>query len=169
MSKIVEIGCGEGTLMDKLNDYDIIGIDGDPDRVADINARGMKAKCQDLNNGIGEKGDLCLAIAIIEHVYNLDGLLREMHDNFKYAIVAVPNEFNMVAKVRYFMEKEHQPFFKFNHCHRYHEKEWERIFTDYGFRITKKLYVPLRRPWGLPFPLWHRGFSREIKYVLEVV
>lgn len=168
--KIIELGSGKGQLTRMLKEkgYDITAVDVNKDELKKLEKDGIKAICRDLNDGADfGKADLYLGMAIIEHVYNLSQLLEDINKNTKNFICAIPNEFNMVAKVRYFMEKECQPFFRFNHCHRYHEREWEKIFRNHGFKIIKKSYVPLRGIYGLPFPLWNRGFSKEIKYVLK--
>jgi len=172
IKNIIEIGAGRGQITKMLYDdlFNITAVDLNKKELKKLNNYGIKTICHDLNKGCDfGKADLYLGIAIIEHIYNLEELLKDIRKNCKYFICAVPNEFNLLAKVRYFMEKEGQPYFIGNHCHRYHEREWEKVFKKYGFKIKHKSYVPLRSIYGIPFKLYPRGFSREIKYVMEVI
>ncbi|RLG21355.1 hypothetical protein DRN74_02210 [Candidatus Micrarchaeota archaeon] len=167
-NKILEIGCGRGTLLELLDKegYNVIGIDVNKKAIDAIRKKKLKAYQYDLNKGIPEKADIIVATDVIEHIYKLDKLLEDIRKKSKYFLCTVPNEFNWVARIRFLVGKglvEHSPF---NHCHVYPIEEWDRIINKY-FKVLHSEYLPLRIPYGIFWQLSQKGFGKVKVYICK--
>ncbi len=99
--KILELGCGEGSLGYEVKKVipavDFYGLDLSKEAVRLANEKGIIAKKADLNEGIpfeNNKFDLVFSNQVIEHINNTDLLLEESFRVLKkggYFIVITPN------------------------------------------------------------------------------
>lgn len=99
--KILELGCGEGSLAFEikrlLGEVEIYGLDLSEAAVELANEKGIKAKKADLNEGIPFKSnefDLVFSNQVVEHILNTDLFLKESFRVLKkggYFIVITPN------------------------------------------------------------------------------
>lgn len=98
--KILELGCGEGSLaseIKKITNATIYGIDISSTSVRQAKNKGIVAKIADLNFGIpfaARSFDVVICDQLIEHINNTDLLLKESRRvlrNNGYLIIITPN------------------------------------------------------------------------------
>lgn len=98
--KILELGCGEGSLglvIKDLTHAEIFGVDWSESGVNLAKKKGIIAKRADLNKEIpfaDESFDLVISDQLFEHIYNTDQLLKECKRVLKkggYLITITPN------------------------------------------------------------------------------
>ncbi|MDP2923087.1 MAG: class I SAM-dependent methyltransferase [Candidatus Omnitrophota bacterium] len=98
-SKILELGCGLGILLEKLknnNECGVFGIDFSEEAIDFIRSKklqGMTAKVPPINLS-SNSFDVAIAIELLEHINNQNELLREMYRVTKpngFLIIAVPD------------------------------------------------------------------------------
>src|SRR3990170_4956617 len=81
--KILELGCGEGSLtyeIKVITDAQVYGLDISSSSIKLAKKKGIIARKADLNNGIPFKDnefDLVFSNQVIEHIYNTDIFLKE--------------------------------------------------------------------------------------------
>jgi methionine biosynthesis protein MetW len=100
---LLDIGCFDGSktvmLRDALHVRDTAGVDFIRAKLADAEARGIRAQWADLNSGKplefpDQSFDLIVCSEVIEHVYSPDDLLDEIRRLLKpggYAVITTPN------------------------------------------------------------------------------
>ena len=97
-SRVLDLGCGDGTLLEALRDHrqvDGLGVEIEPDDITRCVARGISVIEQDLNESLGnfQTGDfdvvvMTLALQALRYPHRvLDEMLRIGGE----AVVAVPN------------------------------------------------------------------------------
>jgi len=98
--KILELGCGEGSLayeVKAITDPQVYGLDISSSSIKLAKKKGIIARKADLNKGIPFKDnvfDLVFSNQVIEHIYNTDVFLKESFRVLKkggYFIVITPN------------------------------------------------------------------------------
>ena len=98
--KILELGCGEGSLtyeIKVITDAQVYGLDISSSSIKLAKKKGIIARKADLNKGIPFKDnvfDLVFSNQVIEHIYNTDVFLKESFRVLKkggYFIVITPN------------------------------------------------------------------------------
>ncbi len=110
--KILELGCGEGSLayeVKKISNSQVYGLDLSAEGVALARKRGILAKRADLNQGIplpSNTFDLVFSDQLIEHVYDTDFLLKECHRILKrdgHLIIITPNLSFWMNRILFFI------------------------------------------------------------------
>ena len=107
-SKILDIGCGDGSLLAYLADQkkhvEIFGIDISKEPVRLANERGVKAQCMDvMNMEIPDDWsfDYILMADFIEHIPEPEKLLLAIKDHFRKAvIISFPNIGYITSRLR---------------------------------------------------------------------
>jgi SAM-dependent methyltransferase len=92
--KVLDFGCGDGTWLKVLDDHGIpgVGIDYDPDKVADCHAKGLEAICSDrLSDAADANPTAFTALHIIEHLPPMDVMRLLMTLDVQKVVLVTPN------------------------------------------------------------------------------
>lgn len=122
-SKVVDIGCGPGTILELLKNEgytNLTGVDPSCEILSLDGIRGVKGTIFDFN----EESDFLILSHIMEHVFDLESAMKNL--NSKHVYVEVPN-----------MEKysTRLPFQDFNieHINHFSHKSLTDLFNMYGY------------------------------------
>lgn len=182
-SKILDIGCGNGSIRNFLKNSDYYGIDGNKTDIQNLAKQGIKARQIDFNKDKipfeKEKFDFILLLDILEHVANPSELLNEVKKRLKETgkvITTLPNDYHILNKIRFLLNKHltEDPFAPYGHMHYFPIKSGEKFLKQNGFRIEKKIILPPIKPTFLPQSLknllagiFPQAFARDILYFLS--
>jgi len=176
--KILELGCGEGLLSQRIRKKthaDVFGIDISTSGVTLAKKRGIKATVADLNSILPFPDtyfDMILSDQVLEHVYNTDFLLSEIFRILKpggSVIAITPNLSFWLNRILFiigvypvfleagersklygtrFLKNYIQDKGAMGHIHIFNRHALEDIFRAHGFSITRVFGSPLS--WNLP-------------------
>lgn len=100
LNKVLDVGCGTGFFSSKIKEVaraEVYGIDFSKKALKHAKGYGIKTKRADLNSRIpfnNSEFDMVNCGEVIEHMYNPDNLLREIHRVLKpdgYLLITTPN------------------------------------------------------------------------------
>jgi SAM-dependent methyltransferase len=184
-AKILDLGCGNGEIVNFLKSPDYFCADGQKELVDTLIKKKVRAKLIDFNKDEfpfkKENFDFILMLDILEHVANPSGLLTEAKKQLKEngkIIVTLPNDYHVLNKIRFIFNKHltENPFASYGHLHYFPIKSGENFLINSGFKIEKKIILPPVKPEFLPqsvknflaqtFP---QTFARDVLYVLNPV
>lgn len=136
-STIIDVGCGDGSLLDalKLNGYhNITGFDPSLDTVSSIESRGINAICGNifsLNEKLKGLYDVVISTGVAEHIYDLKGYVNNISNLLKKdGLVCV-----VVPAVEGF-ERFYTPlpnYFNHEHINYFSVISLDNLFGQYGF------------------------------------
>lgn len=151
---IVDIGCGEGILMEKiiqrLPDVKVFGIDPSPENVSICKKHGLEIYTGSvyelpLDN---ESVDCVLFIEVIEHLDHeglaIKEIIRVLKRNGTLILLFPHDRVFKLARLLTFKFKE--AFYDAGHMKQWNPKAMERLLGSMGFKIILKK--------NLPFYLW---------------
>lgn len=97
-SRVIDLGCGDGRLMERLRnemDCEVMGVEVEHDNIVSVIRRGLPAVAADLNEGLIDIPDNSFDVAVLsqtlQQVRNPKRLLLEMLRVATRAAVVVPN------------------------------------------------------------------------------
>ena len=97
-SKVIDLGCGDGRLMERLKselDCHVLGIDVERSNIAQVIRRGLPVVSTDLNKGLGDipsdTFDFAVLSQTLQQVQQPKQLLTEMLRVARSGLVVVPN------------------------------------------------------------------------------
>ena len=97
-SRVIDLGCGDGRLMDRLRnemDCEVMGVEVEHNNIVSVIRRGLPAVAADLNEGLIDIPDNSFDVAVLsqtlQQVRNPKRLLLEMLRVATRAAVVVPN------------------------------------------------------------------------------
>jgi len=165
--KILDIGCGAGTISEPLvrKGHEVYGIDIMQEAVERARKKGIKAEVFNLNEGKllyeDEFFDVVFALDVIEHIFDPEKIIKEIYRVLKkkgYFIVSFPNYFDLIQKINIFFgkgivhwEHRHLDYNVWNYCHIRFPllKEIKEVLLNTGFKIEKIEFKP---------QIWHPVF-----------
>lgn len=178
--KILDIGCGDGTLIDYLknnnNPSEIIGIDISQNAVDYVNARGNKAFVIDVLSDefskflAGKEFDYIIITEVLEHVQDAEKVILTIRDHLtKVAFVSIPNAGFISHRLRFLFGrfpnvmiqqhvKEHIRFWTF--------KDFIYWCNYFGYKVddyfvSSGLYF---KPLSFLEKIWPSLFAQQIVY-----
>jgi 2-polyprenyl-3-methyl-5-hydroxy-6-metoxy-1,4-benzoquinol methylase len=109
-SPIVDIGCGYGNLLHKLQDCgygNALGIEPIATVVEDLQSEDIQAHMGDVEQGIAwinnESVEAVICLEVLEHLYDPAGAVKEINRWLKpggILIASVPNEYRLIQRLR---------------------------------------------------------------------
>lgn len=161
-SKILDIGCGAGSVVEKLvkDGYDVYGIDIQKEAIKRARSKGIKAQVHDLNKPLPFEDDFFDAIIcydVIDFLYSpvtvLQDIERILNDS-GYVIFSVPLHFDIVQRIKillgggivsYKMQVySHQTdAWEYQHIRFFTLKDVKNIIKRAGFQIDAVKYTPI--------------------------
>lgn len=177
--KYLDVGCGFGALLKRLNDrYDSgYGLDGNIKQVAFKNKKVTYASAN-FNEDIPfktDKFDLITCIEVIEHVEDQFFLMREMAKRLNkngFLIVSSPNIYSIFSRLLFFFKGRFINFMDKNvddHINLLVENIFEKKMVQANsLKIVKKKYANAHIPLtGIYVPLRTKLFGNNVIYVLQ--
>lgn len=177
-SRILEIGCGQGNLYNKLinkgyNHISLVDIDNYTD--------GLVVQKVDVSfNALPfseNSFDLVLAIAIIEHLENPFFSIREIYRVLRPGgklIVAIPSVLSFKSRIRFLLSGNVVGFNKENnHISFFSEDIFTKIVLN-KFDLKKEFYSDgylklFNRKFIFNHPVWNKQFGDKVLLVLEKI
>ena len=106
--KIIDLGCGDGRLLEELNKFghDVAGVDINQKAITTLEQKNIKATQADLEKKLPLKNnqyDVVLLLDTLEHLVNQDGILKECNKILKpdgKLIISYPNHFDIRNRFR---------------------------------------------------------------------
>jgi ubiquinone/menaquinone biosynthesis C-methylase UbiE len=177
-SKILELGCGEGLLSERIRqgfDADMYGIDISPSGITLAKNRGIHAQIADLNEDLPYKDssfDMVISDQVLEHIFRTDHLLDEIYRVLKtggIVITITPNLSFWLNRVLFlfgyypvFLEaSERSKMYgtkllkrfindsgSMGHIRIFNRVALEDILVSHNFQIHRTYGLPMS--WGLP-------------------
>ena len=95
--RVLDIGCFDGTLVSQLEDWEAHGVEGNREGARRAGEKGVRIQNCDLDKGLPHTNrffDCVIAAEIIEHIYDTDRFLREIHRVLKpggWLVLSTPN------------------------------------------------------------------------------
>ncbi len=136
-SRILDVGCGTGLMLKRLERFDPVGLDYSPLAMRFCRRRGaQRLVCADVTRLPFEDGafDLILALDLLEHVERDDRLVEEFHRALRpggHAIITVP--------AHQWLWSEHDE--ALHHYRRYSAAQLRGLFETRGFSFPKFTYA----------------------------
>jgi 2-polyprenyl-3-methyl-5-hydroxy-6-metoxy-1,4-benzoquinol methylase len=112
-NKLLDIGCGVGTISKELQNlgYDVMGIDFSSVAVEKAKEKGINAICRDVDGGgldfPDNHFDVVWAGDVIEHVFDPISLFEEIRRVLKkdgVLLLTTPNDFNLRSRIKIFLK-----------------------------------------------------------------
>lgn len=147
---VLEIGCGDGLLLEKLGGFDACGVDFNGDAVQKARAKGLKAHvsgaAEFLTGRPGVEFKAVAAFHILEHMEDPKGLLlsiyRALEPGGLFA-VSVPNPDRCIFSEKLREDWDYPP----HHLLRFSAAGLGGLLDKCGFRVMKKR----PEPWNLGY------------------
>lgn len=150
-SRILDLGCGTGALLARLQMagyVNLTGIDIAPPRECG-GIRFMEADLDDLHADIPAGSvDLILAVEVLEHVENMGALLNRLAMMLApkgRLLVTTPNVHSVEARVRYFLKNDLKQFDKIGdptHVYPVFVFTFQRVLGRHGFTVDRSWAFP---------------------------
>lgn len=114
--KVLDVGCGSGTIAKKIQDngHDVLGIDFSEEALKRAQERQIKTKQCNLDEGMPEKSntyDVVWEGDIVEHVFDPIGLLKESARVLNpggILLVTIPNDVGLISRIKILFGISHQ-------------------------------------------------------------
>jgi len=162
--RVLDIGCGEGYLLRKLKDkFEVLyGLDVSPSRLREAEAKIKEIYPSEVSRFKFVEGnaddplpfpdnffDVITCIAVIEHVYDIFSLVKEIHRKLKpggYAVAEVSNIAYLKHRISLLLGKLPVTSSPYNweeigwdggHIHYFTQKTFCQLFKYQGFRIEQ--------------------------------
>jgi ubiquinone/menaquinone biosynthesis C-methylase UbiE len=145
-SKILEIGVGNGEVSNYLaKKYEVHCVDYSEhclaklsERVANKHLINLEVEKIPYSDGFF---DAILAFAVLEHIKNIDHVMREIERVLKpngYVFASTPNINWFPFRIKFLFGMCPEDFHTADHVHFWNLRWFRKLFTNYGFEIIKQ-------------------------------
>jgi methionine biosynthesis protein MetW len=174
-STVLEIGCGDGTLLHELIEKKAIrakGVDISQKALNLAKAKGIEVKRADVTNStfsLSETFDYIIASEVLEHLSNPEEVMLKFKDKFrKYLIITLPNSGFIAERLRLLFGRapKQWAFHPSEHLHYWTPRDFIFWCRQLGFRVENS-YGLFDNYYDLKVPLWRwfpKLFSRYMLY-----
>jgi homoserine O-acetyltransferase len=158
-ASVVDFGCGNGELLAILRDRGhapLLGVDRDPEDVADCVRRGLDAIHADLDEGLGaipdQSYDVALLSQTLQSIVDVAGVLREIVRVGRRGVVSFPN-FAYRPLREMFLREGRLPKEEGLYAYEWHDTpnrrfpsilDFQELCAELGIRILDAIYVDSR-------------------------
>lgn len=172
-SRVIEIGCGDGTLLSILRDrrqVEAKGYDISARAVEKARARGIDAEVRDFIVAGFDEGDSCDFIILadcLEHLPNPEELVQRVRSRFRNALlISIPNSCYWRYRFRVLFGSFMMQWVKHpgEHLRFWSIRDMHWWLNQLGFEVVK--WHPT---WGIPVlkHLWPAMFAQNVVYVIK--
>jgi methionine biosynthesis protein MetW len=181
-STILDIGCGDGTILDYFSKNnlprDLVGVDISEKAVEYTKVRGYSAFQIDVQSDDFKKFlenrsfDYIIITEVLEHIQNAEDVIQECKGHFnKFIFVSIPNAGFFIYRLRLLFGKF--PLVVINVHIKEHIRFWTHsdflYWCDYlGFSVNNYWVSYSYRPFGIDLgKIWPSLFGRSLIYSLK--
>lgn len=161
-SRIIDIGCGEGILLEKLvkrfPDRQVIGVDLSKENIEICKRHNLPVVYDNIFDlkFADNSFDCCIFMEVIEHLTKPEKAILEIHRILKNdgkLILIFPNDvFFKMARILTLKFKE--AYYECGHVKQWKPREMKRFLAGYGFDVIKQK--------NLPFLFWNISLHHMI-------
>jgi len=145
--RLLDIGCGEGVLLDNIRSlgFDVAGIDYSERAVEMCHTKNLDVVCLDIEGQgfpFNEEFDIVIASEIIEHLYDCYGFLASANKCLKekgLLLLTTPNSAWLFCRVLYLLGKTPTEIDSLTHIRFFSLSHLIKICHDQGFKLEKNL------------------------------
>ena len=179
-SKVIDFGCGNGSLLDELIiDKNILGygVEINDLKIAECIQKGVPVIKQDINKGINEfissNFDLSIMARSIQCLKNPDLALNEMLQISKRCVVTVPNlgywrcRINLASGKMPVTPELPSSWYETENIHLCTIKDFEKLCLDKNIKIKDKIFINKRGTQSSLSLIIPNLFAVEGVYLLE--
>ena len=179
-SKVIDFGCGNGSLLDELIiDKNILGygVEINDLKIAECIQKGVPVIKQDINKGINEfissNFDLSIMARSIQCLKNPDLALNEMLQISKRCVVTVPNlgywrcRINLASGKMPVTPELPSSWYETENIHLCTIKDFEKLCSDKNIKIKDKIFINRRGTQSSLSLIIPNLFAVEGVYLLE--
>ncbi len=154
--RVIEVGCGRGTVMSRLNEsgYNVCGCDISSEPIAALNAGGWDVFLCDIESDpLPETYDGILCLEVLQQLFDPVSVLRKLSSYLKddgVLIISVPNEFHLWSRLMLLIGRSHLGHFDESHIRLFSPTRARSLFTRAGLRIDKVRSLSVMPP-GMKF------------------
>lgn len=148
--KILDVGCGDGRLLNKIKNQELFGVDVNLKELEKAEQRGVVTSRLNIDiEPLPYKDDffdVIISSEVVEHLLVPDNLIKEAYRVLKndgIFIVTTPNVASLGRRIMLFLGKnvffESSPYDKdaVGHLRYFTADSLKKLFRKYGFKITK--------------------------------
>ena len=179
-SKVIDFGCGNGSLLDELIiDKNILGygVEINDLKIAECIQKGVPVIKQDINKGINEfissNFDLSIMARSIQCLKNPDLALNEMLQISKRCVVTVPNlgywrcRINLASGKMPVTPELPSSWYETENIHLCTIKDFEKLCLDKNIKVKDKIFINRRGTQSSLSLISPNLFAVEGVYLLE--
>ena len=150
--RILEIGCGRGTVLSYLAEagYDIAGCDISSQSVADLESSGREVFLCDIErDDLPGTYDVILCLEVLQQIFDPVAALKKCArhlDDDGFMVVSVPNEFHLVSRLKLLFGTGHLGHFEESHIRLFTPRRARQMFTQARLRVEDSIPVPVIPP-----------------------
>jgi len=154
--RLLEIGCGRGTVLSFLVDagYYIAGCDISSQSVADLKAAGLDVFLCDIeHDDFPEMYDAILCLEVLQQIFDPVAALKKCSRHLTgdgFMIVSVPNEYHLVSRLKLLFGRSHLGHFEESHIRLFTPSRAREMLSQAGLVIDEIIsvsIVPPRMKW----------------------
>ena len=179
-SKVIDFGCGDGSLLQFLIDNKNVsgyGVEIDHEKIQQCVEKGLSVVEQDIDEGIQDfvssNFDFAIMASSIQCLKNPHIALGRMLDLSKQCVVTLPNlgywrcRLNLLSGKMPVTPNLPSSWYETDNLHLCTIKDFEKLCTDEGFVVNKKIFINGQGKKGFLASLFPNIFSSEGVYLLE--
>jgi len=175
IKSILEIGCGDGHLVELLQrkypDKEFQGIDIHGLEMNHVNYQKVNILNSDEFNNFFKSGntfDFIICMMVLEHISDVFLFIKNINNLLRvggYLYLSVPNVFNIM------MPDSENFFGDYTHIRPFTKKGITRLLTDCSFSINEisSGQKVMKRICGIPFDFTRAMFTFKSKYLLKMI
>ena len=148
--KILDLGCGDGTLMESLiSNHEVLGLDVSGPALDIARKKGLIVRDMDLTSNwgseVGLKFDAVLAGEVIEHIFDTDKFLKNIHKVLKkkgHLVLSTPNVASLPRRALLFLGVS--PYLEITsrkydagHVRYFTFRTLEKLLTENNFKVVE--------------------------------
>jgi len=145
--KMVDLGCGNGSLMQRCQQlgFTVVGVDVSEIALRICREKGLPVVQHDLNQFLPFKDkefDLIACVEVVEHLFNPAAFLGETRRVLKdngFLVISAPNEYEWLQRLRFLLGKpiDWQPWSATTHLHKSSLGQFAGFLTEEGWDINR--------------------------------
>ncbi|MCK5126375.1 MAG: class I SAM-dependent methyltransferase [candidate division Zixibacteria bacterium] len=150
--KIIDVGCGRGTVMRQLfqSGFNVNGCDISSDTIRELSQSGFDAFLCDLETDpIPGKYDVLMCLEVLQQIFDPEAVIAKMRKALNpggYLIISVPNEFHILSRLKLLLGKSHLGHFEESHIRLFSPGRARELFDKCGLTIDKTISVSVVPP-----------------------